>query len=131
MDDPVRPRAVVGQQDPAANEAHGIEDRADRLEGRREWTMQFRGGDRRVSVNRKRLEVEGRLESGTDRIGRGRVADDVRRVRALGTAIEAQVHLGAIARVLPHDARDGPFDGDVAYRTRSSEAIDLGEGPGP
>src|SRR2546425_643280 len=116
---------------PAAIEAPGIQDRADRPQPRRERTLKFRSGYRRVSVNRVSLEVEGRLESGADRVLRGRVAGNARHACTAGPAIESQIHRGPVAGVLSFDARNRPHDGDGTSRTPVVEAVDLREGSRP
>src|SRR5207245_7932010 len=91
----------------------------------------FRSGYRRFSVGRVSWEVEGFLEPGAYLVLRGRVADDARHARTAGAAIESQIHLGPIARVLSFDARDRPHDGEGASRTPVAEAVDLREGSRP
>src|SRR3989449_5726131 len=122
---------VVDEEEPSGIEAPGIQDRADRPQRQRERTLKFRSGNRRVSVDCVSLEVEGCLEPGADLVLRRRVADDARHARTAGAAIESEIHLGPIARVLSFDARDRPHDGDGTSRTPVVEAVDLREGSRP
>src|SRR2546422_4244587 len=90
-----------------------------------------RSSDLRVSVDRVSLEVEGCLEPGADLVLRRRVADDARHARTAGPAIESEIHLGPIARVLSFDAGDLPHNGDGTSRTPVVKAVDLREGSRP
>src|SRR2546426_1795030 len=131
VDGAVRRAPVVDEEEPSGVEAPGIQDRADRPQCQWERTLKFRSGYRRVSVDRVSLEVEGCLEPGADLVLRRRVPTDARHARTAGAAIEAEIHLGTIARVLSFDARDCPHDGDSTSRTPVVEAVDLREGSRP